>query len=97
LEEMARFIGQRITGENMNTSSNLPETRADGRCVDCQHKPAVTTDRRFCLKCLRVRIRNDNHIDRKKPFSGAMRGYKARSTDVLGGCPKMPGDESDQD
>jgi hypothetical protein len=81
----------------MSNGSNLPEARCDGRCVDCEQNTAVTTDKRFCLKCLRARIRNENYIDRKKPFSGAMRGYKARSTDALGGCPKMPWDESDQD
>lgn len=35
---------------------NLPDARPDGCCVDCG-RPAVTNDRRFCLKCLRARIR----------------------------------------
>ena len=31
---------------------NLPDPRPDGFCAECGTKPAVTTDGRFCRKCL---------------------------------------------
>jgi hypothetical protein len=39
----------------------LPEPNPDGKCVGCS-KPAVTTDKRFCLKCLREIIAEMNPI-----------------------------------
>ena len=39
--------------------TGLPAPREDGRCADCGSGPAVTNDRRFCLKCLRARIRSE--------------------------------------
>ncbi len=36
--------------------SDLPKPRRDGRCCDCEARPAETQDRRFCRKCLRTRI-----------------------------------------
>ena len=39
----------------------LPEPTPDGKCVTCG-KPAVTTDKRFCRKCLRAFIASQNYI-----------------------------------
>lgn len=40
----------------------LPEPTPDGKCVTCG-KTAVTTDKRFCLKCLRDMIAESNPIE----------------------------------
>lgn len=39
--------------------SDIPEPRSDTLCADCESAKAVTQDHRFCLKCLRARIRHD--------------------------------------
>lgn len=41
---------------------DLPNPRADGKCVDCRSGLAVTNDDRFCLKCLRRRVKEANPI-----------------------------------
>lgn len=61
-----------------------PSVRGDGFCCDCGVKPAETNDKRFCKKCLRRRIRDNNPIT--KVFND-QRGRNARSSAVLGGSP----------
>lgn len=66
---------------------NLPDPRGDGQCYDCEAKPAVTADGRFCLKCLRRRIREETPDPRS-----AIREQKDRrqiSSQVLGGTADM--------
>ena len=69
--------------------SDLPNPRSDGKCADCKNKPAVTNDNRFCLKCLRKRISEDNPI--VSTFSDE-RGRRQRSSQVLGGQADMGSD-----
>jgi len=38
--------------EKQGTEPELPAPRADGKCVECGQKPAVTRDGRYCKKCL---------------------------------------------
>jgi hypothetical protein len=71
---------------------NLPEARADKVCVDCLGKRSVTRDGRFCLGCLRKRINKENPIERRKPPIAGMRGYKARSSQTLGGSAELLND-----
>lgn len=64
----------------------LPEPREDGICCECLGKPAVTTDGRWCLKCLKKKIREDN------PYVGGPSdqfGRHARDSRTLGGAPDM--------
>lgn len=71
-------------------SEELPAVRSDGICVDCLSKPAETADERFCIKCLRKRIRDEN------PIAGVFndqRGRSARSSSVLAGAPDMEATE----
>jgi hypothetical protein len=77
-------------------SSYLPDARADGVCVDCLGKQSVTRDGRFCLACLRKRINHDNPVEHRKPRMAGMRGYKARSTQTLGGSAEMLNDGDDE-
>lgn len=77
-------------------SSGLPDARADGVCVDCLGKQSVTTDGRFCLACLRKRINHDNPIEHRKLRMAGMRGYKARSSQTLGGSAEMLNDGDDE-
>ena len=44
----------------MSAFENLPDPREDGLCIDCEIKNAVTRDNRFCKKCLRVRLFEDD-------------------------------------
>lgn len=69
--------------------SDLPEPREDGLCVDCEKTQAVTTDRRWCLGCLRKRVNESTPI--VSTFSD-QRGRKAKSTQVLGGQAEMGSD-----
>lgn len=70
----------------MNCSDGIPNPRADGLCCDCEYKLAVTNDNRFCLKCLRKRIRDENPIT--QVFSD-QRGRTARDSKAIGGSPDM--------
>lgn len=70
----------------MPTFDSLPDARADGRCVDCEKKPAVTRDNRFCRDCLCKRIDEDTPIPTKW---SDQRGRKSRDTHVLGGQAEM--------
>jgi hypothetical protein len=70
----------------------LPDARLDGQCVDCEKKPAVTNDKRFCIRCLRKRIREANPI--VSTFSD-QRGRRLRSTQVLAGQAEMCSDGDD--
>mgnify|MGYP001609119091 CR=1 FL=1 len=39
-----------------NVKLALPDPRSDGLCAECGRNPAITTDRRFCNKCLKALI-----------------------------------------
>ena len=55
---------------------DLPDPRPDGRCCQCNWPFVVTTDGRFCHKCLTALIRqlNPNYPDERKTESGIMDG-----------------------
>jgi len=66
----------------------LPEPRRDGQCCWCVGERAVTTDRRFCKKCLREFIRELSPKSRDLNRQGTETiGRRMRSSAVLGGCP----------
>jgi len=75
---------------------DLPEAHPDGVCADCSTKDAVTRDGRFCLTCLRKRLREDEPPVRDLNRRGSDQiGRSARSTQALGGAAKTVGDGDD--
>lgn len=61
--------------------------RADGKCVVCINRLAVTTDKLRCLRCLRRKINDENPDPAKQPTEGY--GRSSISTLTLGGAPDM--------
>ena len=74
-------------GTMVGQSTEPQEPRPDGICCRCCDKPAVTTDKLFCLRCLRKLLRDANPI--VDAAIRERRGRSARSTEVLGGCADM--------
>jgi len=62
----------------------LPNAREDGICCDCCEKPAETQDGRFCKKCLRKIICQENPIPIVPVFND-QRGRTARPTSIIKG------------
>jgi len=80
--------GRDCAGESSVQPAALPYPRGDGYCCDCLAKLAVTKDRRFCLKCLRQRIRDETPIT-GMTFNEERGRSGARSSQVLGGTTDM--------
>ena len=73
---------------------DLPDPLPGGSCVECRKVPAITNDGRFCAKCMRRLIREDNPVlrDLSRKCTDEI-GRKSRSTAVIGGCPKTPDEQ----
>lgn len=67
---IATAPGEWMTWES---AKNLPNARADGLCSECQSKPSVTRDGRFCRKCLAAIV--------KELSPGPTRRYPAKPGD----------------
>lgn len=39
------------------SAKDLPDARDDGVCAECVQKPAITTDGRYCRKCLKTLVK----------------------------------------
>lgn len=73
--------------------TDLPDPLASGMCCDCRRNSAVTTDKRFCMKCMRRRIREATPDEK---IVSEQRGRPARSSQLLGGVPSsIPTDEDE--
>ena len=70
----------------------LPDAREDGRCVDCEKRQAVTTDKRFCLDCLRVRV---NEANSGLSVVREQLGRNSISCDAIGGQAEANSEDDD--
>ena len=59
-------------------TEELPDPRADGKCAVCVKKDAVTTDRRFCQKCLTALVNRLNPV----PLGGWRPGGKRQAAET---------------
>lgn len=72
--------------------SNLPNAREDGICCVCLKQEAVTTCRRWCLKCLKKLSATTNPIP-KTPSDSI--GRNQIHSSVLGGTAELLSSEDE--
>lgn len=72
---------------------DLVDPRSDGLCGRCKKRQAKTTDGRYCLRCLRWVLRQENPIEYHSPSDGEIDAefdFDNVVDDLVKGCEEFP-------